>query len=349
MNNDAIITDIRLRFIDKGLIKGYKRMINSGIHLSQMEDFIKTQIDVAKKKKNIGEILSLIYTSGELFGQDIISLLKRLYINRDYPTFLKQAYRFNIYEELKDDIDFSIKWHKSRNLPDAFSWEVKFKSLKLQNERILSPQDNTPIIDKGDATLEVICEEESINTKQFVSLKLQPIVRKEKSKLTNLDTKLTTDTEKYINTQYEKKKLDQANMSHRATQGVIEAYLDIFSIEHIETKHIDLFAEINNKSFVFEIKSITERNERPQTREAVGQLHEYAFLYGLDEPELFVVYSSKPSAEWIIQYLESREKINVIWICNEAKDKLAGPGLKRLEQHCIKHYKNYSLNKAQIK
>ena len=36
--------------------------------------------------------------------------------------------------------------------------------------------------------------------------------------------------EKYIQVQYEKCKLDQANHSHKETQSILEAYLDIFTI-----------------------------------------------------------------------------------------------------------------------
>ena len=65
----------------------------------------------------------------------------------------------------------------------------------------------------------------------------------------------------------------------------------------------------------------------------------YAYLYGIEAPRFYLVYSSKPETEWLLDYLERREGIHVIWLDDSQPFKLAGPGLKALEQECLRHFK----------
>lgn len=322
------IKAIQERFLSKGLLKGFQKMKSSNVNYYQMEAFINDRVQDALSQGRIGEVLSLIYESGRTFNLEIISLLRELYRKKDYPTFLKHAHRFNVYSELKDEIEEVIKWHHDTNKPDAFAWRVKFDSI-AQDEMLSSEPDS----EKKEYVK--ICEKESIESKELVTLKITPIYRKG----VKTNERPTEDTEKYIQVQYNKTKLDQANASHRETQTTLEAFLDIFSVPHSETKHIDVFADINGIPHIFEVKSITLRNEGTQTREAVGQLHEYAYLYGLDNPRYYLVYSSKPETDWLIHYLEEREKIDVIWIDETQPHRLSGPGLKALEQECLRFYK----------
>ena len=162
-----------------------------------------------------------------------------------------------------------------------------------------------------------------------------PIYRKGNS----VGNKTTEDNEEYVNVQYEKCKLDQANLSHHDTQVVLEDFLDIFSVPHEETQLIDVYANINEVHFIFEIKSITLRNERPQTRNAVAQLLEYAYRYDIHEPQLYLVYSSKPHTEWLLDFLHEQH-INVIWVDDSKNNHLDGPGLKSLEHECLRYYRN---------
>jgi hypothetical protein len=154
--------------------------------------------------------------------------------------------------------------------------------------------------------------------------------------------KISEDAEEYVQSKYQKSKLDRANLSHHETQTILEGYLDFFSVHHMETKHIDVYANINGVAHIFEVKSITLRNEVRQTREAVGQLNEYAYLYNISEPRYYIVYSSKPQNEWLLGYLTERQGINVIWADNSQKYHLAGPGMKMLEQECLRDYKNHN-------
>jgi len=312
------VDKILQRFEIKGLVKGYKTFKNSGLDFLLIEQELNRIVNDRIKQKRYGEVLSLIYQSGRLYNQNLVLILKKLFQNKDYTTFLKQAYRFDVYVGLKNEINYSIDWHIKEKKQDAFAWKEKFKTLaqNLQPTKI------------SEEYKEKICEEESIEANKFVTLKIQPINKSETNSITK-------STNKFVQIQYEKKKLDKANLSHLNTQKKLENLLIDFDIYPLETKHVDIYAEFNSKNFLFEIKSITQRNERSQTRSAISQLYEYAFLYGIENPVYFILFSSKPENKWIIQYLEKERNIGVLWI-NE-KNKIDGTGFKELEKNCVQH------------
>lgn len=324
------IEDILNRFKNKGLVKGYKTFRNSNIDFNVIENQLNRIINERVKTKRYGEILSLIYLSGRTYNQNIESLIRFLFKEKDYPTFLKQAYRFDIFEPLKEEIEFAIEWHIKNNKVDGFAWKVKFLSLAKSLNCLLEDSN----------VYEKIEEEESIEKNQIITLKIQPINRTH-----NLANSFSTN--KYIQIEYEKKKLDNANISHSNTQIILENFLRGFGVSPIETKHIDVYAEFNNNQFIFEIKSITQRNERPQTRSAVSQLYEYSFLYGIIDPLYFILFSSKPDNEWIIQYLEKERNIRVLWI--ELDGKIGGSGYVFLEQSCVKYMLKQNIKMTQLK
>lgn len=69
--------------------------------------------------------------------------------------------------------------------------------------------------------------------------------------------------------------LARAESSHHA---VLQRLIEIFRKEGYETlsnKYVDLFAHKGNRSFLFEVKSIENKNFRSQARKGIVQLHEY--------------------------------------------------------------------------
>ena len=320
------IRELQEYFIHKGLIKGFKKFKNSNLDYSVIKTFLSNQVKEAVNQGRIPEVLSLINESGRNFDQDIAALLKIMYQKRDFASFLKQSYRLNYYLEIKEEIDAAIQWYIDNKKPDAHSWRVKFDKL-AHSEKCLA--NNEEFEDTK------IRERENTKSNRPIQLQLVPIYRKGNS----VGNKTTEDNEEYVNVQYEKWKLDQANLSHHDTQVVLEDFLDIFSVPHEETQLIDVYANINEVHFIFEIKSITLRNERPQNRNAVAQLLEYAYRYDIHEPQLYLVYSSKPHTEWLLDFLHEQH-INVIWVDDSKNNHLDGPGLKSLEHECLRYYRN---------
>jgi hypothetical protein len=311
------------RFKEKGLVKGYKTFRNSNIDFHLIEPEIKKILVTKISQKKFGEILSLIYLSGRLFNLKIEFLLKKLFEQADYPSFLKQAYRFDIYYPLKDEIDFAINWHFNNEKQDAFAWKVKFHSLTKLSEPLY----------KDIISINRICEEESIEKNKFVTLEIKPIKNSSKHPV-------SLSTDRFIQIQYEKNKLDKANLSHFKTQRILEQMLKDFGVQPVETKHIDVYAVINGDQVLFEVKSISQRNERPQTRNAVSQLYEYAYLYAIDNPVYYVLFSSKPDNEWLIHYLEKERSIRTLWINDEGR--IEGDSYREFIKNCILHKTNKS-------
>ncbi len=78
---------------------------------------------------------------------------------------------------------------------------------------------------------------------------------------------------------------------------------------------IDLASRINNRPYIFEMKSLTSRNARTQIRHGLSQLFEYRYIQNLPEAELvLVVERTLPrNVDWMRIYLESDMKIKLIW------------------------------------
>jgi hypothetical protein len=312
----------QLKRIQERLKKGYltkalKGFKKSGIPFNQIESDLILATDIAFRQKNIGEILSAYYQFGQYSKYSVIELLRSLYQKENYPTFLKQVYRFGAFSDFENEVESSILWHENKHLPDAFAWRLKFEKIK-ENLRIgyysyvKKVEDNTFSIE----SVKIIDEELSEKKGEFVFLDLKPINR---SKSKNVEKSLVEIEEQpYVLSQVSKKKLENANRKHSFTLSILKDKLRSIGCEVTETKHIDAFAVVNKIPAIFEVKSINEDNENDQVRAAISQLYEYRFLYSLFDASLWVVFSEKPFSSWILDYLSQDRNINVLWIENDS-------------------------------
>lgn len=124
--------EILKRFEQKGLVKGFKQMRNSSIDIKYIEDDLKKLCNLYILQERYNELLSFIYISDNVLNIDVQFLLLKLYDKRDYPSFLKQAYRFKYVAELEQEINNAINWHLEKKLPDSVAWRNKFDALKLE-------------------------------------------------------------------------------------------------------------------------------------------------------------------------------------------------------------------------
>jgi hypothetical protein len=125
-----------------------------------------------------------------------------------------------------------------------------------------------------------------------------------------------------------KVKLERANQEHSIALSRLSAALEHrgYIVEH--NKLIDAFCRLKTGPAIFEVKSITPSNERVQCRHALSQLYEYRYLHSMDAASLWLVLSSRPSAQWIVDYLMSDRNINLLWL----EDGLvSGPSMRRLD------------------
>ena len=299
------------------LIKALKTIHAGNIPISSLQDDLDFCVQNLYHAKREGTILSG-YDRAGVFGEfEISDLLLRLYDRGDYPTFLKQAYRFEVYAGFENRVERAIKWHEKKNLPDSQAWRVKFRKIA---ERLLLSE--SPRLE----TIEILEDESTFTEGSHVSLGLRPIKDKSTAK-TRISRESEFSGDPYIVSRVARNKLERANRRHASTLNLIVEVLNEFGVEVKETNLIDAFAVLGGESAIFEVKSIDQNNEREQVRHAVSQLYEYRYLYSLKEASLWMVFSQKLFSEWLVEYLTNDRQIKVLW----AQDgKLAGPSLDEI-------------------
>ena len=236
---------------------------------------------------------------------------------KDYPSFLKQAYRFGLYKGFEDKIEKCLQWHEERHLPDAFAWRLKIGKLREQ-ERLKEPP-KEPLI-------KVVDEEKSFELKEEIVVDLK-LFQAKPIATSDTDILVEGEEEKYYLSQVSKNKLEKANRLHSSTLNILSQTLLRIKCAVKETKLIDAYSVVKGKKFIFEVKSINEGNEREQIRKELSQLYEYRFLYSMMDATLCVVFSQKPFSQWLIDYLLQDRQIMVLWVENGS---LAGSSLREV-------------------
>lgn len=298
------------------LLKALKTSRNGNLPLDSLQPELQNCVERLYSRKAYGTILSAYYTAGEFGPYSVDHLLRRLYENRDFPTLLKQAYRFDVYSGLKAEVDEALAWHASRGLPDAEPWRRKFT--KLREQELLRVAQSAV----------VRVEEDLPDTSTEVPrvFELRPLVATKLPKRQPQEDESADDP--YTISQTARAKMEQANIVHRGTLQALRTYLQVCKRAVSEDKLIDAYAVLDSGPAIFEVKSITESNERDQIRHAVSQLYEYRFLHSMADASLWIVFSQAPSSQWYIDYLAGDRGIRVVWIDD---GKLRGPSIDLLK------------------
>ena len=90
-----------------------------------------------------------------------------------------------------------------------------------------------------------------------------------------------------------------------------------------ESSHsIDLATKMNDKEFIFEMKSTTGESIHGQIRRGVAQLYEYRYLHDMPDAILCLVLEKKPTGKkaWLTDYLFEDRGIMVCWKSNSDFD-----------------------------
>ena len=310
------IARARAQLAKLDLLKGLKTCRNGNIQLDSVRAELRECLERLYSSKTYGVILSGYYTAGEFGQYSVKHLLRRLYENHDFPTLLKQAYRFDAYAALITEIDEALAWHATRALPDAEAWHRKFT--KLREQECLHLQSPPAVIEVE----EELPERSTEAPKMF---QLKPLVgitapRPRSPKDESVD-------DPYILSQTARAKMERANRVHFATLQVLRTYLQSRNCDVSESKLIDAYSVLDDGPAIFEVKSITESNERDQIRHALSQLYEYRFLHAMADASLWIVFSQAPSSQWYIDYLAGDRGIRLVWVSD---GKLQGPSIDQL-------------------
>ncbi|HFF8599010.1 TPA: hypothetical protein ACGEY9_005176, partial [Escherichia coli] len=122
----------------------------------------------------------------------------------------------------------------------------------------------------------------------------------------------------YADPELTKIRRQRANLTHKILLEKLNDYLVSKGAISLENEHIDLYAKLkNNKKFLFEVKSIDDKNLLSQTRKGISQLYEYRYRYqniiGYDV-NLCLVYPHEPKyVPWLQEYLCTDRDVGIMW------------------------------------
>lgn len=310
-------TRAKAQLANLDLLKALKTCRNGNLPLDSLEPELQNCVERLYSRKAYGMILSAYYTAGEFGPYSVDHLLRRLYESRDFPALLKQAYRFDVYSGLKAEVDEALAWHASRGLPDAEPWRRKFA--KLREQELLRVVAQSPVVRVEEDLPDTSTEAPRV-------FELRPLVASRVPKRQPQEDESAGDP--YTISRTARAKMEQANTVHRGTLQALRTHLQASKRAVSEGKLIDAYAVLESGPAIFEVKSITESNERDQIRHAVSQLYEYRFLHSMADASLWIVFSQEPSSQWYIDYLAGDRGIRVIWIDD---GKLRGPSINLLK------------------
>lgn len=108
---------------------------------------------------------------------------------------------------------------------------------------------------------------------------------------------------------------ERADNAHRRLVNLVSVRLNEAGVVGRYNKLVDLAARVQNKPFLFEMKSITRKNAHAQIRRSIGQLYEYRFLQNITDANLVVVIENElpNDMKWLYEYMEEDRGIHVIW------------------------------------
>jgi len=110
---------------------------------------------------------------------------------------------------------------------------------------------------------------------------------------------------------------ERAENAHRELINLVFERLRAASFIGRYNKYIDLaaYSKDEDKRYLFEMKSVTEKNAHSQMRKSLSQLYEYRFIQNVPDAKLIVVLETHLPKElrWMIDYFEQDRSIYVVW------------------------------------
>ena len=108
---------------------------------------------------------------------------------------------------------------------------------------------------------------------------------------------------------------ERAENAHRELINLVSDRLSAAGYIGRYNKYIDLAAKIEGLSYLFEMKSITDKNAHVQMRKSLSQLYEYRFLQNVSDAKLVVVLETHLPKDlwWMVDYFEQDRGVYVIW------------------------------------
>ena len=109
-------------------------------------------------------------------------------------------------------------------------------------------------------------------------------------------------------------RLDRANYIHIQLVNLVAERIRVAGGIPKSNQFIDLATTLD-QDYIFEIKSTTAENVRPQVRKGISQLYEYRYLENKPEANLILVLERPLIGDnsWLIDYMENDRNIHLVW------------------------------------
>lgn len=112
---------------------------------------------------------------------------------------------------------------------------------------------------------------------------------------------------------------ERADQAHQDLTNLVAARLRAAGAAPRSNRYVDLAAVVDERQFLFEVKSNTPANTRDQVRAGVSQLYEYRYLQSVPEAQLVLVIQKPLPRDlgWVADYLITDRDIGLIWDGNQ--------------------------------
>jgi hypothetical protein len=311
---ERLVVASALRHLSNGkLVQAVLCLRKNGLSVEEIEPALSSTLEDKLGRGAVNEVLSVLFHTGEIGPCEVIELLKLQFSKKDYHGFLKQVMRFQTFDELKPEIEETVRILSER-FPD--------QAPSLRNKLLqMFPAESS----KERATWPKLSENPSSPTLSLDSsmeLIIKSPLRTEVSK----PVVLIPENQELVDWTLAIKRRQEGTAEHNATLHHLARHLTHRKVKCRYTQLIDLICESKDQTHVFEIKSIHRENERDQIRAAVSQLYEYRYLYKLDNSVLWIVLSKEPDSLWFVDYLTKDRGIKTLWTSEGGQ--IAGPSLR---------------------
>lgn len=127
--------------------------------------------------------------------------------------------------------------------------------------------------------------------------------------------------EKLVEEEDEEKEEEIASIRHQALVRKLADSLRGRGVEPQYNRHIDLYTEIGDSTYLCEMKSCDQDNLVAQARRGLAQLYEYSYIHQLNDTNLVLVLEVEPlsSNRWYTDYLVNDRGILVCWATSSGK------------------------------
>lgn len=125
----------------------------------------------------------------------------------------------------------------------------------------------------------------------------------------------TTNAQASILIQRNQIAVERANNTHKSLVDLVAARIRNAGAIPRSNQLIDLATRYNNQSYIFEMKSTTQKNVRDQIRKGMSQLYEYRYLQNNPGATLVLVLD-RPLSEnvaWMNDYLHTDRQVKLVW------------------------------------